>query len=458
MEYQGIRNWDGLLDPLDDKLRCEILRYGDFVDATYKALTSTPLLLPMHLPLPKNFILDGAGLPNTGYRPTRNLRATSGIQLPRWIKKASSWVATESSWIGYVAVCQDKEEIARLGRRDVCPFRLYGGERIPQLVHFQNSHVTQLQDLVREEVASLLQSYGDEPLSLTITGHSLGAALAILTAYDIKTTFSRAPLVTVVSFGGPRVGNRNFRCQLERQGTKILRIVNSDDLITKVPGFVIDDNGVAGDHDVRVSGLPAGYQSAWLTHNGCYADVGRELRLRSRDSPYLGSINVATCHDLRTYLHLVDGFVSSKCPFRPMIKKVINPTAHRRLGCRFIPKMSIHAYSKLKLIPAKYGGCALSGLARKEEILALKKGGSCSVGKDGVSRADKHIDEIALHATTFTHTATAPARPQPHRPVFVGATPAHAATLLRHSPNPAPSIPSPTGRFLRNDQITLRHP
>lgn len=350
MEYQGIRNWDGLLDPLDDKLRCEILRYGDFVDATYKAFdfdSSSPTYATCLFP--KNFILDGAGLPNTGYRPTRNLRATSGIQLPRWIKKASSWVATESSWIGYVAVCQDKEEIARLGRRDVVI--AYRGTATclewlenlrATLTPLPSAHSDcmvergflslytsrtatspSLQDLVREEVASLLQSYGDEPLSLTITGHSLGAALAILTAYDIKTTFSRAPLVTVVSFGGPRVGNRNFRFKLERQGTKVLRIVNSDDLITKVPGFVIDDNGVAGDHDVRVSGLPSWIPKRVVDTQWLYADVGRELRLRSRDSPYLGSINVATCHDLRTYLHLVDGFVSSKCPFRPMIKKVI---------------------------------------------------------------------------------------------------------------------------------------
>ena len=360
-EYQGIRNWDGLLDPLDDKLRGEILRYGDFVDATYKAFdfdSSSPTYASCLFP--KTAILDGAGFPQTGYRPTKNLRATSGIQLPRWIEKATSWMGTESSWIGYVAVCQNKEEIARLGRRDVViayrgtatclewlenlratltplpPGAALSDSMVERgflsLYTSRTSTCPSLQDLVREEVDRLLQTYGDEPLSLTITGHSLGAALAILTAYDIKTTFSRAPLVTVVSFGGPRVGNRSFRCQLEKQGTKVLRIVNSDDLITKVPGFVIDGNDAAEDHDVRVSGLPSWIRKRVVDTQWLYADVGRELRLRSRDSSYLSSINVAKCHDLRTYLKLVDGFVSSKCPFRPMIKKVITSYGARKVG------------------------------------------------------------------------------------------------------------------------------
>jgi phospholipase A1 len=186
-----------------------------------------------------------------------------------------------------------------------------------------------LQDMVRGEISRILQSYGDEPLSLTITGHSLGAALATLTAYDIKTTFKRAPLVTVISFGGPRVGNRSFRLQVEKQGTKVLRIVNSDDLITKVPGFVIDDDqdDVSSNKRENVNvaaGLPSWIQKRVEDTQWVYAEVGRELRLSSKDSPYVNGFNVATCHDLKTYLHLVDGFISSTCPFRASAKMVLD--------------------------------------------------------------------------------------------------------------------------------------
>ncbi|EOX96477.1 Fungal lipase-like domain - like 10 [Theobroma cacao] len=358
-QYQGIQNWEGLLDPLDENLRGEILRYGFFVEAAYRSFdfdSSSPTYATCRYP--KSTFLDRSGLPETGYRLTRNLRATSGIQLPRWVEKAPSWVATQSSWIGYVAVCQDKEEIARLGRRDVViAYRgtatglewlenlratltpLPNADSKPgpdgsepmvesgflSLYTSGTAESPSLQEMIREEILRLLQTYGDEPLSLTITGHSLGAALATLTAYDIKTTFKRAPLVTVMSFGGPRVGNRSFRRQLEKQGTKVLRIVNSDDLITKVPGFVLEEDAdVSKSQDIHVAGLPSWIQKRVEDTQWVYAEVGRELRLRSRDSPYLNTINVATCHELKTYLHLVSGFVSSTCPFRATVSRVLD--------------------------------------------------------------------------------------------------------------------------------------
>ena len=367
MEYQGIRNWEGLLDPLDDNLRGEILRYGDFVDAAYKSFdfnASSPTYANCRFP--KRTLFERSGLRDTGYRVTKHLRATSGIQLPRWMEKPPGWMFTQSSWIGYVAVSQNQAEIARLGRRDVViAFR--GTATCLEWLENLRATLTQLpntecdkngsdesgpmvergflslytsgtpirpslQEMVREESKRLLQTYGDEPLSLTIAGHSLGAALATLAAYDIKTTFNGVPvLVTVISFGGPRVGNRSFRQHLDKQGTKVLRIVNSDDVITKLPGFVIDgdQNDVADKGDLNMASLPSWIQKKVEDTQWVYAEVGRELRLSSKDSPYLNSINVAACHDLKTYLHLVNGFVSSSCPFRANAKRFFLSN-HRR--------------------------------------------------------------------------------------------------------------------------------
>ncbi|XP_027108945.1 phospholipase A(1) DAD1, chloroplastic-like [Coffea eugenioides] len=362
LECQGIKNWEGLLDPLDDDLRSEILRYGQFVDAAYRCFdfdASSPTYAQCgHA---KESMLAECGLGTSGYQVTESLHATCSVQVPRWIERLPNWVSTQSSWIGYVAVCDDKEEISRLGRRDVvisyrgtatchewlenlratltCLPDDMAPENCDPMVQsgFLSLYTSStddrpsLQQMVREEIGRILQKYCDEPLSITITGHSLGAALATLTAYDITNTFSHAPIVTVVSFGGPRVGDRTFRKHLERNGTKVLRIVNSDDVITKVPGFVIDENDVAKKGAVQVAaGLPAWLQRRVEGTQWVYAEIGKELRLSSRDCPQLSKGDVATCHDLKTYLHLVNNFVSSTCPFRATAKRVLKRTNQAR--------------------------------------------------------------------------------------------------------------------------------
>ncbi|GFQ06540.1 phospholipase a(1) dad1 chloroplastic [Phtheirospermum japonicum] len=337
MEFQGIKNWEGLLDPLDDGLRDEILRYGEFVEAAYRSFD-----------FDTSSMLSRCGVGHKGYKVTKYLHATCGVHLPGWAERTPAWVSTRSSWIGYVAVCTDEREIARLGRRDVVvAYRgtatcmewvenlratltcLQPGDMSPGRGPMVQSGLLSLytssnddkhpslQHTIRQEIDRILRKYPDEPLSITVTGHSLGAALAALTAHDVTATFERAPLVTVVSFGGPRVGNKSFRRQLEKSGTKVLRIVNSDDPITKVPGFVIDEMSRKG---TRLS--------EWVRRRvedtqWVYAEIGNELRLSSRDCPHLNDGNVATCHDLKTYLHLVDNFVSSNCPIRATAKRVL---------------------------------------------------------------------------------------------------------------------------------------
>ncbi|GMH00641.1 hypothetical protein Nepgr_002480 [Nepenthes gracilis] len=365
MEYQGVRDWNGLLDPLDDNLRAEILRYGYFAEAAYRSFDFDPSL-PTYgtCRFRKKDLLRETGFPDTGYRVTQNLLATSGIQLPRWTERAPRWAVMRSSWIGYVAVCHDKEELARLGRRDVViAFRgtttcLEWLENIRvTLTNFPGSsgakddgsrpmvesgflslytsaaaECPSLQKMMRREISRILNTYKNEELSFTITGHSLGAALATLAAYDIKTTFERASLVTVISFGGPRVGNRSFRREIEKQGTKILRIVNPDDVVTKLPGFLVESNDDDEEEETAAVRTASSGPWSWFLKRleyaqWAYAEVGRELRLMSptaADSPYLiNNMNMAKCHDLKTYLHLVGGFIGSDCPLRATARRLL---------------------------------------------------------------------------------------------------------------------------------------
>ncbi|CAN6339600.1 unnamed protein product [Urochloa humidicola] len=336
-ELQGARNWDGLLSPLDGALRSELIRYGRFVRAAYTSFDfdgGAPSYGSCWFP--SCSLLRRAGLPETGYKVTRLLHVAS-TPAPGWLSPCSS------SYIGYVAVCDDEDEIERLGRRDVViAFRgmvTYGEwlegfksnlTRLPTAEAGENNEEDEeapmvvsgfwslftapgeahcsLQQQVLDEVRRIMREYGGTPpRSITIAGHSLGAALAVLSAYEITSAATRQgdeiemPMVTAVSFGGPRVGNAAFRRRLEESGGKVLRVVNSDDIVTKVPGFLVDDDDCCnqdGEPAKRMEGVPR-----WLVSKmgWGYSDVGRELRVSCQD---LAS-NLVASHDLDVYLKLL---------------------------------------------------------------------------------------------------------------------------------------------------------
>jgi len=337
-ELQGARDWDGLLSPLDGALRGELVRYGEFVRAAYSSFDfdgGAPSYGSCRFP--SRSLLRRAGMPGTGYRVTRLLHAAS-TSAPGWLPSSPP---CGSSYIGFVAVCDEEAEIERLGRRDVVvAFRgtatcgewvdnfKSGLTRLPTTTGEEEEEEeamvehgfwrlftapgvahSSLQLQVLDEARRIAHEYGGSgmpPLSMTVTGHSLGAALAVLTAHEIATTQQQreedgepAMMVTAVSFGGPRVGNAAFRRRLEQSGGKVLRVVNSDDIVTKVPGFPVHEH----DDGEPAKGMMKARLPRWLVAKmgWAYADVGRELRLSQAGS----APNVVASHDLDLYLKLV---------------------------------------------------------------------------------------------------------------------------------------------------------
>ncbi|MBA0831196.1 hypothetical protein Goarm_015677 [Gossypium armourianum] len=338
-EYHGCNDWSGLLDPLDENLRREVVRYGEFVQAAYHGFHSNPAMSTDEAPLPRH-----VALPDRSYKVTKSLYTTSSVGLPKWVDDVApdlGWMTQRSSWIGYVAVCDDKREIHRMGRREIV-IALRGTatcmewaenfraqlDQIPDsddptqrvergflsLHKTRGAHVPSLAELVVEEVQRLIEMYKGEPLSITITGHSLGAALSLLVADEISSCAPHVPPVAVFSFGGPRVGNKGFVERLNKKNVKVLRIVNNQDLITKVPGVFISEKA---------------QQQQQQDNPWTYSHVGTELRVDTKMSPYLKSnVDIACCHDLEAYLHLVDGYLSSKCPFRSNAKRSLAKLLH----------------------------------------------------------------------------------------------------------------------------------
>ncbi|WOL13149.1 hypothetical protein Cni_G21918 [Canna indica] len=144
------------------------------------------------------------------------------------------------------------------------------GDNSPEVeCGFQSLYKTAVRDepslssAVEEEVKKLTEQYAGEEMSITLAGHSLGVASAVLAVDEVAAHVPPSVPMAVFSFGGPRVGNQAFANKVEGRGVKVMWVVNAHDLVTRVPAKL----------------LP-------MSTNG-YAHVGRELRVDSRRSPYL---------------------------------------------------------------------------------------------------------------------------------------------------------------------------
>lgn len=74
-----------------------------------------------------------------------------------------------------------------------------------------------------------------QPKKLTVTGHSLGGALATCCAIDMKLTYLSKYDIELYTFGAPRVGNEEFPELFNTALPKSYRFVNGLDIVPAVP-------------------------------------------------------------------------------------------------------------------------------------------------------------------------------------------------------------------------------
>ncbi|KAG1331798.1 phospholipase A1-Igamma1, chloroplastic [Cocos nucifera] len=348
-EIHGSDDWAGLLDPMDPLLRSELIRYGEFAQACYDAFDYDPFSRYCgSCKYNRRKFFASLGMEDAGYEVTRYLYATSNLNLSNFFTKtqgSKTW-SQKANWIGYIAVSDD-DATAHLGWRDIVIawrgtvtrlewvadlmdfLRPVASEGIPcsdPVIKVESGFLDLYTDKdptcrfckysarqqVLTEVRRLVEqcTKAGETVSITVTGHSLGSALAMLSAYDIAETGldvgvdGEKVAMTVFSFSGPRVGNGRFKERFEGLGVKALRVVNVHDTVPKVPGILFNEH-VPAFLRKFAEGLP------WS-----YSHVGVELALDHKRSPFLKDTGDPSCfHNLEAHLHLLDGFHGSGVRF-----------------------------------------------------------------------------------------------------------------------------------------------
>ncbi|KAG8386996.1 hypothetical protein BUALT_Bualt03G0206600 [Buddleja alternifolia] len=324
-DLSGQNSWKNLLYPLDSDLQKYILHYGAMAQATYDTFNANKLSKYAGSSLyARRNLFSKVGLVNANpfkYEAVKYIYAMANICVPDAFlvqSLSNDSYCKQSNWIGYVAVATNEGKSA-LGRRDILiawrgtvekiewakdiDFPLVpakgivgnGGDNANVHEGFLSMYTssdpesrfnkTSARDQVISEVKRQVEQYKNETISITITGHSLGAALSTLNAADIVANDYNKPKdqpkkqcpVTVFNFGSPRVGDSNFKDILQSmKDLRVLSVHNVPDIVTRLP--------------------PVGY-----------SNVGVELHVDSSDSPFLISPgNISTWHDLEAgYLHSV---------------------------------------------------------------------------------------------------------------------------------------------------------
>lgn len=347
-ELLGSNNWESLLDPLDLPLRKLILRCGDFIQATYDAFNNDQNSKYCGSSrYGKSEFFQKVMLENASdYQVFAFLYGTARVSLPQAFLLRSlsreSWDC-ESNWIGYIAVTSDERSKA-LGRREIY-VAWRGTTRNYEWINVLDAELESVESLLKnstlgaeerdgssdgdddkkvpkvmqgwltiytsdnpkssftklsartqllEKIKELRERYPDEKLNIILTGHSLGASLSILSAFDLAENGVNDIPVTAIVFGSPQVGNKAFSDRLKsHQNLKVLHVRNIIDLITRYPGPLLG-----------------------------YKDTGIDLVIDTRKSPSLkDSRNPSDWHNLQAMLHVVAGWNGQKGEFELKVKR-----------------------------------------------------------------------------------------------------------------------------------------
>ncbi|KAF8493055.1 lipase [Russula emetica] len=128
--------------------------------------------------------------------------------------------------------------------------------------------------------------------SVTVVGHSLGAALALLDGVFFSLQLPENVTVKVISYGMPRVGNQAFANFVDSQlSGRVTHVNNQEDPVPTVPGEFLGFHHPSGEIHIQDSGAWDACPGQDNPSDSCIVgDVSSILKgnLNDHDGPYAG--------------------------------------------------------------------------------------------------------------------------------------------------------------------------
>jgi hypothetical protein len=241
----------------------------------------------------KNEILYNVGLTDKVYSEQKDIDFKSlDLKLVKWIddKKTDTqgFVATKDKSIYIVwRGSSSKKDFQNDASIDKVPF-VQDGEKVH--IGFKSSWDAVKDETYKsfEKALSTLGGEGEVD-NIVVCGHSLGAAVSTLCAYEIYSIYKSNKIICC-TIGSPRVGNKVFKQNFDKSPIESLRIVHNNDVVTHSPyiGYYHINHMLRIDSDGNIKKFMIDWERAWNYFKSMV--TGKNIKDHMTDG-YISSLN-----------------------------------------------------------------------------------------------------------------------------------------------------------------------
>jgi len=241
----------------------------------------------------KNEILYNVGLTDKVYSEQKDIDfKAQRLKLIKWIddKKTDTqgFVAIKDKSIYIVwRGSSSKKDFQNDASIDKVPF-VQDGEKVH--IGFKSSWDAVKDETYKsfEKALSTLGGEGEVD-NIIVCGHSLGAAVSTLCAYEIYSIYKSNKIICC-TIGSPRVGNKVFKQNFDKSSIESLRIVHNNDVVTHSPyiGYYHVNQMLRIDSEGNIKKFMIDWERAWNYLKSMV--TGKNIKDHMTDG-YISSLN-----------------------------------------------------------------------------------------------------------------------------------------------------------------------